>query len=175
MGHVASLRKKRGAGARKNLTQFGHPSIGQGRASLRSDNCPNIPEHCPKWIGIGVRIDRNPQNANQTYLKFPGRARLLPSRGVRNVRDHSTAFAQVESGVQNPAINGAPLNPPGPDMMPCPLSAQCVECAPRPYHKAGSAWLSSHVLNVSLRPQWFIQARSHPASPGCFWQHQIVQ
>jgi len=25
---------------------------------------PNIPEHCPKWIGKGFRIDRNTQWGN---------------------------------------------------------------------------------------------------------------
>ena len=51
----------------KTLTQFGHPFKGHGRASLRSDNCPNIPEDCPKWIGTGVRIRRNPHIKSRRF------------------------------------------------------------------------------------------------------------
>jgi len=58
--------RKKAFGQMKRLTQFGHVFKSQGRASLRSDNCPNIPEHCPKWIGTGVRIRRNPQSMRVT-------------------------------------------------------------------------------------------------------------
>ena len=51
--------KKEALEIRKNLTQFGHPFMSYLRASLRSDNCPNSSDHCPNWIGSGVRIDRN--------------------------------------------------------------------------------------------------------------------
>jgi hypothetical protein len=46
-----SLRSEKEAlGKRKTLTQFGHPTKSHCRASLRSDNCPNIPEDCPNIL-----------------------------------------------------------------------------------------------------------------------------
>ena len=47
-------------GKRKPLTQFGHLLNHQAGASLRSDNCPNIPECCPNILEsvselIGIR------------------------------------------------------------------------------------------------------------------------
>ena len=52
----------------KNLTQFGHRCKTAARASLRSDNCPTIPDECPTIIGLlsinfglGVQNHRNAQ------------------------------------------------------------------------------------------------------------------
>src|SRR5208337_2774226 len=53
--------RKRSLESKKNLTQFGHPFKYLSRASLRSDNCPIIPDQCPAisdWVSefIGIRI-----------------------------------------------------------------------------------------------------------------------
>ena len=52
--------KKWRAEDRKNLIQFGHLRKTLRRASLRSDNCPTIPDQCPTisdWVSdfIGIR------------------------------------------------------------------------------------------------------------------------
>jgi hypothetical protein len=57
---VASGSEKNTLENGKNLTQFGHPLKSIRRASLRSDNCPNIPECCPNILEsvselIGIR------------------------------------------------------------------------------------------------------------------------
>jgi hypothetical protein len=53
--------KKKGMEGRKNLIQFGHLRKTPCRASLRSDNCPTIPDQCPTisdWVSefIGIRM-----------------------------------------------------------------------------------------------------------------------
>jgi len=60
-----------------NLTHFGHPCKTAARASLRSDNCPTIPDECPTIIGslsdnfgLGVRNHRNAQlDTNRTIAR----------------------------------------------------------------------------------------------------------
>jgi hypothetical protein len=57
---VAYGSEKEAAGEGKNLTQFGHPRKTTCRASLRSDNCPTIPDQCPTisdWVSefAGIR------------------------------------------------------------------------------------------------------------------------
>ena len=58
-----SAPKKQSLESGKYLTQFGHPRKTAGRASLRSDNCPIIPDQCPTisdWVSefIGIRSSR---------------------------------------------------------------------------------------------------------------------
>ena len=70
--------KKRPGESRKNLTQFGHPSISHSRASLRSDNCPKIPDHCPTisdWVSefIGIRIICAAMATSQRFRTDPAK------------------------------------------------------------------------------------------------------
>jgi hypothetical protein len=52
-------------------------------AELFKTDWPNIPEHCPKWIGTVVRIDRNPQRSGWQIVHWPGsRGQLLPETEV---------------------------------------------------------------------------------------------
>jgi putative transposase len=86
-----SAPKKRLLESWKNLTQIGHPRKSPYRASLRSDNCPIIPDQCPTisdfvsdFIGMrnqGVQFTsaqfQAPLLAAQVRLSMDGRGRAF--------------------------------------------------------------------------------------------------
>ena len=47
---------------RENLDSIRTPLYQRPAASLRSDDCPTSADRCPTWIGMGVRLRRNPQS-----------------------------------------------------------------------------------------------------------------
>jgi hypothetical protein len=75
---VACGSEKQRSKAENNLTHFGHPCKTAARASLRSDNCPTIPDECPTIIGslsdnfgLDVRNHRNAQlGAVRLYVNY---------------------------------------------------------------------------------------------------------
>lgn len=97
-----SAPKKEALESGKNLTQFGHPCKSPCRASLRSDNCPTIPDECPIIFGMGVRIHRNAHNVNAVVL--PGFARILC--GCGSAGSSSTDFSAAIVDAPKPGHPG---------------------------------------------------------------------
>jgi hypothetical protein len=68
--HVAFGSEKEAAGEQEKLDQIGHPRKSPCRASLRSDNCPIIPDQCPTISDfvsdfIGMRSSPQPLETPQ--------------------------------------------------------------------------------------------------------------
>jgi CheY-like chemotaxis protein len=99
-----SAPKKEALESGKNLTQFGHPFKSPCRASLRSDNCPTIPDQCPIILGMGVRIHRNAQ-----FMSEPNkiiRKHILLVDDEPEVRNTVKLLLQLDDHTVTEAKNG---------------------------------------------------------------------